>query len=577
LILIEAGLTGMASVLVLAWPRLGLSFFRRIERATGRLARRKGLAVVVVGLSALLLRLAILPLCPIPLPFATDGLSFLLAADTFAHGRLTNPTPAMWMHFESIHITMQPTYMSMYFPGQGLVMAAGKVLFGHPWYGILISSALMCSAICWMLQAWLPPTWALLGGILAVLRLGLFSYWINTYAGAGAISAIGGALVLGAMPKLIKTAQFRYGLLMAVGIVLLVLTRPYEGLLLCLPVAVVLGRWLLVSKNRPAISVLIRRAAFPVALIVAAVVWLGYYDYRVFGSPLTLPYTIARNTYATAPYYVWQPPHPVPYYRHDEMRRFYKEIEQEGYEKLHSISGFIPQTLSKFGWSMVAFYAGFALLPPLIMFRRVILDRRLRFFVVCLPLWLGGIMIGIFLIPHYLAPFTVVFYALGLQAMRHLRFWKLEGKPAGLTLARLTVAICIATAGLRVFAEPLHLTPTEWPGGEWIFWWNGPGHFGTERAQIVAQLEQLPGPQLAIVRYSPKHYPLDEWVCNAADIDGSKLIWAREMDGASNLELMRYYKNRKVWLVQPDLTEGILTPYPIPEQGVYATPQITLR
>ena len=186
-------------------------------------------------------------------------------------------------------------------------------------------------------------------------------------------------------------------------------------------------------------------------------------------------------------------------------------------------------------------------------------------------------MIGIFLIPHYLAPFTVVFYALGLQAMRHLRFWKLEGKPAGLTLARLTVAICIATAGLRVFAEPLHLTPTEWPGGEWIFWWNGPGHFGTERAQIVAQLEQLPGPQLAIVRYSPKHYPLDEWVCNAADIDGSKLIWAREMDGASNLELMRYYKNRKVWLVQPDLTEGILTPYPIPEQGVYATPQITLR
>jgi hypothetical protein len=567
LILIEAGLTGLASVVVLAWPRIGFLFFGRAEQIVGGLARRKGMAVAVVGLSALLLRLAILPVCPIPLPFATDGLSFLLAADTFAHGRLANPTPAMWTHFESIHIAMQPTYMSMYFPAQGLVMAAGKVLFGHPWYGILICNALMCAAICWMLQAWLPPTWALLGGGLAILRLGLFSYWINTYAGAGAVSALGGALVLGALPRLTKTARFRYGVLMAVGIVLLLLTRPFEGVLLCLPVLVKICCWILVGKNRPNTFILFRRAAFPMTLIMAAGAWLGYYDYRAFGSPFTLPYTVARAAYATAPYYVWQSPHPVPNYRHEEMRRFYREIEQDGYEKLHSVSGFIPQTLTKFGWSLIAFYAGFALLPPLMIFRRVLLDRRLRFLVLCLPLWLGGVAMGIFLIPHYLAPFTAAFYALGLQAMRHLRFWKLEGKPTGLTLARLTVAVCIATAVLRLFAEPLQLIPSEWPGGEWIFWWNGPGHFGTERAEIECRLEQFPGPQLAIVRYSPKHYPLDEWIYNAADIDSSKVIWAREMDAASNLELIRYYKDREVWLVQPDSETERAIPYPIPGNG----------
>ncbi|MGA3071372.1 MAG: hypothetical protein ABSD43_14285, partial [Terracidiphilus sp.] len=209
------------------------------------LARRKGLSVAIVGLATLLLRVALLPLCPIPHPFSTGDFSFLLAADTFAHGRLANPTPAMWTHFESIHIAMQPTYSSMYFPGPGLAMAAGKVLFGHPWYAILIASALMCAAICWMLQAWLPPSWALLGGVLAILRLALFSYWTNTYTGGSWLSALGGALVLGALPRLMKTARFRYAMLMAAGIVLLGLTRPYEGLLLSLPVAVVLGRWLL--------------------------------------------------------------------------------------------------------------------------------------------------------------------------------------------------------------------------------------------------------------------------------------------------------------------------------------------
>ena len=167
----------------------------------------------------------------------------MLARDTFAHGKLANPTPPMWIHFETIHVDMRPTYMSMYFPAQGLVIAAGKVLLGSPWLGILVCSALMCAAICWMLQTWLPPGWALLGGVLAMVRIGLFSYWINTYTGGGLITALGGALVLGALPRLMKTTRFRFGMLMAVGIILLAVTRPYEGLLLCLPVAFVLGRW----------------------------------------------------------------------------------------------------------------------------------------------------------------------------------------------------------------------------------------------------------------------------------------------------------------------------------------------
>jgi hypothetical protein len=562
---IEAGLTAIAATVAFGWPRLGSSFFSRIERAFARLARRQGLAVVAVGLATLLLRLALLPLCPIPQPFSPDDFSFLLASDTFAHGRLTNPTPAMWTHFESIHITMQPTYMSMYFPGQGLLLAAGKVFLGHPWYGVLIASALMCAAICWMLQAWLPPTWALLGGMLAILRLGLFSYWVNTYTGGALITALGGALVLGALPRLIKTARFRFALLMAIGIILLALTRPYEGLLLCLPVAAVLGRWALFGKNRPTRGVLIRRAAFPLALIVAAGAWMADYDYRAFGSPLTLPYTVNRATYAIAPYYVWQSPRPEPLYRHKEMRNFYYRDELDTFTRIHRLSGFVPETLRK-AHDALLFLAGVALLPPLFMLRRVLLDRRIRFLVLCVLIFIAGMVIEIYFIPHYMAPFTAAFYAIGLQAMRHLRLWNPEGRPVGLTVVRLTVALCFALAALRPFERPLHLTPVEWPPFGWLWQWYGPGHYGTERAQIEAGLEQLPGKQIVIVRYTPEHQPLEEWVYNAADIDNSKVVWAREMDPANDQELMHYYPDRKVWLVQPDSLPPTISPYQAPGQ-----------
>ena len=565
LALIEASLTAISVAAAFAWPRLGSACFARIERPFARLARKQGLSICVAGFAALLLRLAILPVIPIPLPFAADDFSFLLAANTFLHGRLANPTPAMWTHFETIHVTMWPTYQSMYFPAQGLLLAAGKLLFGNPWFGILLSSALMCAAICWMLQAWLPPAWALLGGLLSVLHLALFSYWVNTYHAAGCISALGGALVLGAMPRLIKTARFRYGMSMAVGIVLLAGTRPYEGLLLCLPVAFVLGRWMLFGKNRPSAVLLLRRSAAPLALVIAAAAWMGYYAYRAFGNPLTLPYSVDRAQYAIAPYYVWQSPRPEPAYRHEEMRHFYHEDEADYYFKIHKRSMFLPLTLGKASGGL-QFFAGTALLIPIIMARRVFLDRRIRLLLVCVLVLAAGLSIEIYMLPHYLAPFTVAFYAIGLQAMRHLRLWRPEGRRAGLAMVRLSVALCCLMAGLRLCAAPLNLLPAEWPPYHWNFPWYGPAHYGTDRARIEAQLQQLPGKELVIVRYTPEHNPLDEWVYNAADIDGSKVVWAREMDAVDNLELFHYYPDRKVWLAEPDAQPASVSPYPVPQQ-----------
>ncbi len=564
---LEGTFTLLAVAVAFAWPRLGNEWFVRVERAFRKLAQRKLLAVAVVGLSVILLRLALLPVFPVPLPFIPDDFSFLLASDTFAHGHLANPTPAMWTHFESIHIDMKPTYMSMYFPGQALIMAASTVLLGHPWFGLLIVSAFMSAAICWMLQAWLPPSWALLGGLIAVLRLGVFSYWTNTYESAGSIAALGGALILGALPRFMRNPQLRYAMMMAIGTILLVYTRPYEGMLLCLPVAVALGHWLIKGKNRPNAASLARLSAAPLVLLIAAAAWLGYYDYRAFGSPFTLPYTVNRATYAIAPYFIWQSPRPEPLYHHVAMRSFYHQNELDEYYRIHSLSGFLPQTLIKI-IRTVLFFAGMALIPPLFMIRRVVLDHRLRFLVLSLFVLMAGMLIGVFLIPHYLAAFTVVLYAIGLQGMRHLRVWSPEHKPVGLALVRASVTICLIMACVRVFDRPLKVPVHEWPPTEWAGEWYGPDCFGTARAGIEEKLVQLPGEQLVLVRYSPQHNPLNEWVYNAADIDGSKVVWAREMDAVSNRELFQYYKNRHIWLVQPDAPAPGLTPYPLAQQEI---------
>lgn len=200
------------------------SWLLKAENAFARLARHRRLAIAVVGLSSFLLCTSLSLLVRFPLPSVHDEFSYLLAADTFAHGRLTNPTHQMWVHFESIHIIQQPTYASKYPPGQGLVLAAGK-LIGHPISGVWLSTAFGCAAICWMLMGWLPPRWAFLGGMFSVFHP-LILGWSQSYWG-GAVAMGGGALVLGAFRRIVRAPRTTDTLLMGVGMAVLANSRPY--------------------------------------------------------------------------------------------------------------------------------------------------------------------------------------------------------------------------------------------------------------------------------------------------------------------------------------------------------------
>src|SRR5712691_2929985 len=413
-------------------PRWSKHLFQIIESAFSKLAQRKTLAIWLLFFFVIAIRLAVLPLLPLPVPGIHDEFSYLLLGDTFAHGRLANPPHPMWMSFETFHVNWHPAYSSMYPPAQGFVLALGQWL-GHPWIGVLLSDAAMCAAILWMLQAWLPARWAFLGAALVALKLGIVSYWINSYWG-GAVAATGGALLLGAMPRIVRRASTRDALLLGLGIAILANTRPYEGLLLCIPVA---GwfLWWLGGKTRSRVTPRTRivRVFAPLAVVLLLTIgFIGYYNWRLTGSALLFPYALNSRTYRTTGLFLWDHPKEQIQYNNEQFEGFYNGWEHEYYQNTWAdVRKVTAEKLTRSGSTY--FWWGALLLLPGLPF--AFLDRKMRLPLLILILGTAAFLTSIWSFPHYAAPLTCVIFLLLVQAIRHLRTIRLGARLIGLALS----------------------------------------------------------------------------------------------------------------------------------------------
>jgi hypothetical protein len=307
---IETLVTLVMLLVFVLLPLRYLAFFP--NRGFRRFAQKRRRACVVVFLLSCVGRLALLPVEPFRSPNIHDEFSYLLASDTFAHGRLTNPTPPLWRHFEAFYVLMQPTFASKYGAAQPLFMALGQRLLGTPRAGILLSMGLAAASLCWMLQAYLPAEWAFLGALLAVVRISWFSYFGNSYWG-GSVAMLGGCLLLGGAARLARKREARYGLLMALGLFLLANSRPFEGVLVSLPICLY------------TVSILLRkRANVRVWMPGAALMLLGgactsYYFHRVTGH-FTFPWVVYWRQWSICPPFLFgKPNYGVHYQFRDQL------------------------------------------------------------------------------------------------------------------------------------------------------------------------------------------------------------------------------------------------------------------
>jgi hypothetical protein len=524
-----------AALLAFTIPELVNARLAPIVKLWKRIASNPKRCLWIAFFAPILVRLATLPIYPLPEPFIHDEFSHLLVADTLVHGRLANPPHPLWRHFETMHVMFNPAYASKYPVGQGAALAIPQLIGLPPYWGIWISLGLMTAAVCWMLQAWFSNAWSLVA-VVMMPRITLFGYWAHSFWG-GAVPAIGGALALGALARMMKKPRASHGWMMGIGIFIAGNSRPYEGAVLTLVLGITFLIWVF------------RGGAFKTVLVplsvmaMIAISFTALHNYRVTGDPTKLPYQHNRELYGTPQSFYWQNPVPLVPSEHAPIvlnQRWQLQMHEAG----QSLSDLARITRGRL-FDLWLFFAAPLWTPAL--FFVPWFSSRYRLPLAALLMVLVATLLYPFSFSHYYGPVAGVFFLILIAGLENLRRLKLSGKPVGAAFSSILMLACPATYLLFVSYDIMGAQGVRQPH--------------KPRTQAISALEKMGGSHVIFVRYRPDHDFNNEYVYNAADIDASNIVWARDMGSLENLEVMRYYQGRRFWLFEPDMRPPRLTPY----------------
>jgi len=526
-----------------------------IEPYGRRLAEKTGWSMLVLGLLPIALRLALLARYPIPEPNVSDDFSYVLLADTLRHLRLANPPHAFPQFFETYFALQQPTYSSIFPLGQGLILAIGWIVFGHPWAGVALSVGAYCALCYWMLRAWISPGWAFLGGLFAVAQAGPLNQWMNSFWG-GAVSACAGCVVFGALPRILGRHRRRDAALLGLGLGVQMLTRPFESVFLTLSALVF---FLPALRDGLLLRRLLKLAPIAIAASLPALALIALHNRSVTGSFSTMPYMLSRDQYGVPTTFTVQPL-PVPH-------RVLTPQQQLGYETQSIVHGANTDTFSTY-WARLAgrirFYRFFLLAPLYLAIPFFLLaakQYRFAWVVITIAIFALGTNFYPYFYTHYIAAEACLFILIAMAGLGRLSEVKISGQPTGQTAAPLLLFLCAAHF---VFWYGLHALGTDdmLATMRQFETWDAINHGDPDgRVAINRQLDKIPGKLVVFVRYSPRHQ-LVEWVHNGADVDAARIVWARDLGPEEDRTLLRYYPGRKPWLLEPDVRPPKLSPYP---------------
>lgn len=523
----------LAALFVLA-AFLGRAWILPLVR---RFAARTGWCMLLFAVLPVALRLLLLSHHPVPTPDVYDEFSHLLAADTLRHFRFANPPHAMPQFFETFFVLQEPTYSSIYPLGPALALAIGWMLFGWPWAGVLIVCGAFCALCYWMLRGWTTPVWAFAGGLLAVIEFGPLNPWTNSYWG-GTLAAAAGCLVFGSLPRLRAGGRIRDALLLGSGLGVHMLVRQYESIFLFLAVLLFFAPDLRKARSAAKYAGVAALAMLPAVFLTLA------QNKQVTGRWFTLPEMLSQQQYGVPASLTFQAPQ-TPH------RELTPQQAMDYKMQLSFHQG--PETLESFFLRMeyrVRFYR-FFFLPPLYLAAIAFFWslRQYRFAWVALTLALFALGTNFFpaFQTHYLAAVTCLFVLVAVTGLQQIERLSTRGQAVGQEAAVLILLIC---------------------GAQFLFWY-GMHLFDDQESErqpvrrilVSRELDKLPGKLLVFVRYLPQHIFQDEWIYNAADIDASRVVWARDLGPAENQKLLQYYPDRQALLLEPDLGPLQLTAY----------------
>lgn len=535
----------LTSVVAAAWLLRKHSNLIAITRSRiERLSKRPLASLATVFAVSLAVNL-ILGAIRTPQPDVHDEWAYLLAGDTYASGRLTNPAHPFWQHFETFHVLSQPSYMAKYPPGTGLTLALGQYLFQLPIAGVWIVHSLALAALCWMHRGWISANWSFIGCLLLAINVPMLMGWSQTYWG-GSVAMLGGALLLGAVRRIASekhrsnTAFAILGVSLGIGCVLLAISRPFEGVLLVVVCgAVLFGRLLRQPSRlwRQALAVTI-----PLVIVAAGgLSWIAFNNQTVTGNAMKLPYSAHAEQYASTSMWIWSPMPELKQYNLERMESLYINWTRARQLNARTWDGFLSLAGKKLNllWGFFPLLGGICLFPTVRLLKRKDWWFRFAFGVVAAILAIELQLVHSYAWPHYLAPVAGLFYVLLFRGLA----W-IDGVGRQVSFLRLVAptAVIYGCFSLAAYAVVL-------------------GYSDSESARVVVEqkLEQTGGRHLVFVEYLPDHNLHQENVYNAADIDASDIVWANRLGDDQDRELIKWYNgSRKVWLWRVDSGTGSL-------------------